>query len=250
MLLFVSDDEKYDFRFVLMDVDKTAFKKTIVVETLKRSPKLALKLLFKHPRFYFYGALYKFFGTDSLRRKFFEQMKHVPIAEFDVKDIDPDYMRILRLAERQGHKVIFLTSNPERIAKKWEERMRNMFPQLDFEVRSVPTVEEKLRFAKELARVAGEDRVHFFDDSLPGTAEIGNPFTRTKMEMDKAVLLHLYEKEIRRWDDTYRRYYEESKRRWEKMAKNKFMNNSGDRVTEEVKKKDIWRSRFARRKEK
>ncbi len=242
--------EHYDPRFILLDVDGTVFRKTIITETLKKNPKMALQLLAKHPRFYLYGALYKFLGTDSLRRKFFEQMKHVPIAEFDVKDIDPDYLRILRLAERSGHKVIFLTSNPERIVKKWEERMRNMFPQLDFEVRSVPAVEEKLRFAKELAEVVGEHRVHFFDDSLPGSVEVGNPFTRTKMEMDKAVLLHLYEKEIKQWDDVYRRYYEESKSRWEKTVKNEFMNNSGDRVAEDAKKRDIWRPRFARRKEK
>ncbi len=242
--------ERYDPRFILLDVDGTVFKKTIVTETLKKNPKVALKLLVKHPRFYVYGALYKLLGTDPLRRKLFEQMKHVPIAEFEVKDIDPDYLRILRLAEREGHRVIFLTSNPEHIAKKWEERIRNMFPQLEFEVRSVPTMEEKLRFAKELAKAVGEHRVHFFDDSLPTVSEFDTPFNRLKMEMDKAVLLNIYKRKLSQWNAQYREYYEETKQQWEKTAKRKFVADVGDRVAEEVKKKDIWRPRLFRRKEK
>ena len=182
-------------RTIFMDIDGTAFRRTLVLEALKRNPKLAMKILIKHPTFYIYGALYKIFGTDGLRRRFHEKMQHVPLEDFNVKDIDPEYLRILRLAEMKEHKVVFLTSNPENIAEKWEERIRNMFPRLEMEVRSVPTMEEKVRIVEEETERKGPDLVHFFDDSLPST---GGDYNLWRMEYDKAALLKEYELELRR----------------------------------------------------
>jgi len=182
-------------RTIFLDIDGTAFKKTIVVEALKRNPRLALRLLLRRPTFYLYGVLYALTGADPLRRRLSEEMKRIPVDDFDIRKINPEYLRILRLAEMHGHKVVFLTSNPEHIAKKWAERIRNMFPRLDMEVRSVPTMEGKLRIVREEVEHKGPDLVHFFDDSLPST---GGDYNLWRMEYDKAALLKEYELELRR----------------------------------------------------
>ena len=178
-----------------MDIDGTAFKKTIVLEALKRNPRLALRLLLRRPTFYIYGALYKLTGADSLRRRLSEEIKRIPVDDFDIRKIDPEYLRILRLAEAQGHRVVFLTSNPKHIANMWAERIRNMFPRLDMEVRSVPTMEEKLRIVQKEVERKGPDLVHFFDDSLPSTS---GDYNLWRMEYDKAALLREYELELQK----------------------------------------------------
>jgi len=185
----VGDEKRGSRKLILMDIDGTAFRKTLAVETLKRNPRLAAKLLLRRPQFYIYGLLYKLFQSDGLRRRFAEELKYIPAPEFDIKDMDPEYLKILRLAHWQGHKVVFLTSNPDNITKKWEERVRNFFPNLDFEVRSVATMEEKLRIANKLAEEQGRRNVYFFDDSLPLSTAFGSHFDALRMKMDKAVLL-------------------------------------------------------------
>ena len=192
-----------DKKVILLDVDNTAFRKVLVLETLKKNPKLALKVFLKKPTFYIYGGLYKFFGMDGLRKRFSDAMRAIPVADFDVKDMDPEYLKILRLAQWQGHKVVFLTSNPHSIARKWEERIRNMFPRLDFEVRSVPTLEEKIRIAHDFLERFGEKNVHFFDDSLPTVPRLGSPFSQVQMEMDKAVLLREHDNVARTRKDPF-----------------------------------------------
>ncbi len=195
-----------------MDIDGTAFKKTLVLEALKKNPKYALKLLLKHPTFYIYGALYKLTGSDAVRRKLFEKMKHIPVEDFDVSKIDPEYLRILRLAEMKGHKVVFITTNPQHIAKKWAERIRNMFPKLDMEVKIAPTMEEKLKEVERAAQEYGYDYVHFFDDSLPGT---GWRYTRWQAEFDKVRLLNEYDDALKLGDAERERFYNTVRKLWD-----------------------------------
>lgn len=184
-------------RTIFLDIDGTVYRKTIILNAMKRNPRFLLRTILKNPKFFIYGAMYKLVPLEGLRRRIYEQMRRMPpIKGFDVKHMDPEYERILRLAEMKGHRVVFLTTNPEGVAELWEKFIRDTFPNLNFEVRPVPTVEEKERIVMEEWK-KNPHGVHFFDDSLPATSGL---FNRFKMKWDKSVLLAEYEKTVREMD--------------------------------------------------
>ncbi|NPA77012.1 MAG: hypothetical protein GXN93_04655 [Candidatus Diapherotrites archaeon] len=175
-----------------MDVDGTLLKKTIVVETLKRNPRLALRFLVRRPQLYAYGLAYALFPADALRSRLHDEMKRLPKGEFGVEHFRPEFVRVLRLAEEKGYPVHFVTSNPENTLDRFETLIRTAFPRLNYQIRVFPTLQSKIDYAHQLAKRYGYENVHFFDDSLPARGY----FSSMKAQWDLVQLLHEWERHI------------------------------------------------------
>ena len=180
-------------RVIVFDIDGVLYRRSIVETTLRKKPYLALKF----PKLLLYGALYKLLGTDGLRARLSREMMKLPAGHVDLKHMDRQYKKILDLAHGKGYKVIFLTSNPHNILDEFEAVIRNAYPNLRYEIVTKGTMDEKIRFVKDLILKHGHGRVHYFDNDLPPGTLL---YSSVDMEMDRVRLLKEYEEYVRERD--------------------------------------------------